>query len=178
MTTYVIVVVNKTKLYPGIDPYIPKPAMGNMLPTTKGYDEKYQEKLDKIQMELVADPLFAYPTEVSIQFASIDAGSLTTGPVKNYSDKDLLTSAELRLHPQQRLEDYAVIGVNPYVDRSLITSYLVRNKTELPYWCNPSVDVFDVWKTMTGSNDWRTVAALWDLPKDPVDATLELLKRL
>ncbi len=177
MTTYIIVVVNKTKLYPGIDPFIPKPAMGNMLPTTKGYDEKYQEKLDKIQMDLVADPLFAYPTDVTVQFVSVDP-TLTTGAKSSYDASELLKAPTLRLHAQQRLEDYVVTGVNPFTDRMLITSYMAKNKAELPYWCKSEVKILDIWGSLTGTHDWRVAAALWNLPKDPIDATVELLKRL
>jgi len=179
MTTYVILVVNATKLYPNIDPFIPQPAMGNMLPTTKGYDEKFQEKLFKIQSELVADPLFAYPTDVTIQFIG-DPGSDMYGPKKSYNTKTLLDSAELRVSPKEVFPgQYTLTGVNPYVDRALMTSYLAKNKTELPFWLNPKlVEVLDVWKLLTGTSDWRTAASLWNLPKDPVDATSELLKRL
>lgn len=173
MTTYVIVVVNKTKLYPGIDPYIPKPAMGNMLPTTKGYDEKYQEKLDKIQMELVADPLFAYPTEVYTREYNDVSGECND--MELYKEGRL---NKLAIKPLVLLSEYKLTGVNPYVDRALIMSYMAKNKMELPFWCKPEVEVFDVWKTLTGTSDWRVAMSLWGLPNDAMDATLELLKRL
>jgi len=176
MTTYVIVVVNSTRLYPGIDPYIPQPAMGNMLPTTKGYEEKLQEKRQKIEMELVSDPLFAYPTEVLVSYFTPPS---SIGTRQGYTDKTLFRDEALSVEPEHP-EDYVLTGVNPWVDRALVASYLAKNGKymKLPFWCKPDTEVLDVWKFLTGTSDWRVAAKLWDLPKDPIDATVELLKRL
>jgi len=179
MATYVIAVVNSTKLYPNIDPFIPQPAMGNMLPTTKGYDEKFQEKLFKIQSEIVADPLFAYPTDLSLAYYTpAKVGQLPEKLKVQRFVGDEIRIKQLGLPVDVDRNDFVVTGVNPFVDRALLTGFLARTNASLPCWCKPDTEVLDIWKFLSSSNDWRTVATLWDLSKDPMEATREMIDRL